>query len=223
VTPRIPVTLELIGFSALIALVITFPVATLAAARRGRLADQAIRLAFTSALGIPSFWLGVVLALLLGVKVRLFPIAGAGNGFGDRLYHLTLPAVTIAISIAPLLVRALRSSLIEVMSSDFVITGRASGLRPRFLIWSYMLRNSLLPLVTILSINLGWVVGGTVIVEQVFGIPGIGSLLIAAISTRDYSIIQLVTLILALFVVSANLFTDLAYALFDPRVELRAT
>lgn len=220
--PRIPVTLELIGYAAVLALLITFPVATVAAAKRGRVLDQLIRLTFTTALGIPTFWLGLLLALYLGVRVKAFPVAGSGSGGLDTLYHLTLPALTIALSMSPLLVRALRSSLLEVMGSDFLTTGRASGLRGRFLLSSYMLRNSVLPLITVLSINLGWLIGGTVIVEQVFGINGIGSLLINSISTRDYSIIQLVTLILALFVILANLLADLAYVVFDPRVDLQS-
>jgi peptide/nickel transport system permease protein len=220
--PRVPVTLELIGYACVLALLITFPVSIVAALRRGRVADQVIRVAFTTALGIPAFWLGLLLALYLGVRVKLFPIAGSGSGGIDTIYHLTLPALTIAISMSPLLVRALRSSLIEVMGSDFLMTGRASGLRGRFLVPSYMLRNSVLPLITVFSINLGYLIGGTVIVEQIYGIPGLGSLLISSISTRDYSIIQLVTLLLALFVVVANLLTDLAYVVFDPRVELQS-
>jgi len=221
--PRIPVTLELIGYACVLALLITFPVSIIAALRRGRVIDQVIRVVFTTALGIPAFWLGLLLALYLGVRVKLFPIAGSGSGGIDTIYHLTLPALTIAISMSPLLVRALRSSLIEVMGSDFLMTGRASGLRGRFLVPSYMLRNSVLPLITVFSINLGFLIGGTVIVEQIFGIPGLGSLLISSISTRDYSIIQLVTLVLALFVVVANLLTDLAYVVFDPRVDLQSS
>jgi peptide/nickel transport system permease protein len=222
VIPRVPVTIELIVYSSLLALLITFPMSIVAAVKRGRATDQVIRVAFTTALGIPTFWLGLLLALYLGVRVKLFPIAGSGSGGLDTVYHLTLPALTIAISMSPLLVRALRSSLIEVMSSDFLTTGRASGLRGRFLLPSYMLRNSILPLITVFSINLGWLIGGTVIVEQIYAIPGLGSLLINSISTRDYSIIQLVTLVLALFVIVANLLTDLAYVFFDPRVELQS-
>ena len=220
--PRIGITLELIVYASILALLITFPVATLAAAKRGRAADHAVRATVTAALGIPSFWLALLLAQYFGVRFRLFPVAGEGSGGIDSVYHLTLPALTIAISMTPLLVRALRSSLIEVMGSEFVTTGRASGLKTRFLLPSYMLRNSILPLITVFSINLGWLIGGTVIVESVFSIPGLGSLLINSITTRDYSIIQLVTLILALFVILANLLTDLAYALFDPRVDLRS-
>jgi peptide/nickel transport system permease protein len=220
--PRILPTLELIGYAALLALLLTFPLATVAAVYRGRLVDQLIRLFFTTTLGIPSFWLGLLLALYLGVRAKLFPIAGAGSGFIGTMYHLTLPALTIALSISPLLVRALRSSVIEVIGSDYVTTARAAGLRARHLVWSYMLRNSVLPLITVLSINLGFLIGGTVIVEQIFAIPGLGSLLIGSIATRDYAIIQLITLLLALFVLVTNLLTDLAYLVFDPRIDLRS-
>ena len=218
---RIPLTLLLIGYSTLLALVFAVPFATLAATRRGGLVDQAIRLVFTTALSLPSFWLAIILSLLVGVRFRIFPIAGAGTGGLDTIWHLTLPAITIALSIAPILVRSLRSSLIEVLGSDYVVTGRAAGLRRSTLLWSYLLRNSLLPLVTILSINVGWLIGGTVIVEQIFGLPGLGSLLITSITTRDYSIIQVVTLILAFLVIAVNLLTDLSYAALDPRVSLQ--
>ena len=218
---RIPLTLLLIGYATLLALVFAVPFATLAATRRGGLVDQAIRLVFTTALSLPSFWLAIILSLLVGVRFRIFPIAGAGTGGLDTIWHLTLPAITIALSIAPILVRSLRSSLIEVLGSDYVVTGRAAGLRRGTLLWSYLLRNSLLPLVTILSINVGWLIGGTVIVEQIFGLPGLGSLLITSITTRDYSIIQVVTLILAFLVIAVNLLTDLSYAALDPRVSLQ--
>jgi peptide/nickel transport system permease protein len=218
--PRIPVTLELVAYATILALLITFPLAFAAAMRRDRASDHLIRLLFTTTLGMPSFWLGIILALYLGVKVKAFPIAGAGSSGFDRIYHLTLPALTIALAMTPLMVRALRSSLIEVISSDFVRTARACGIRRRYLVWNYLLRNSMVPLVTVVSINIGFIISGTVIVEQVFGIPGIGSLLIGSISTRDYSVIQLITLVLALFVLVANLATDVIYGFLDPRINL---
>ncbi len=217
---RIPLTLLLIVYASVLSLVVAIPLATVAAVRRGAAVDQAIRLLFTAALGLPSFWLGIIFSLVLGVQIRLFPVTGAGSGGLDTMWHLTLPALTIAFSIAPILVRALRSSLIEVLGADFVTTGRAAGIGGRTLLISYVLRNSLLPLVTVLSVNVGWLIGGTVIVEQVFGLPGLGSLLITSITTRDYAIIQLVTLVLALFVILVNLLTDLAYVALDPRVSL---
>ena len=140
----------------------------------------------------------------------------------DTLWHLTLPALTIGLHISPILVRALRSSLIEVINSDYVTTGVAMGLRPVTLLFSYLLRNGLTPFVSVLGLNIGWLIGGTIIIEQVFGVPGVGSLLITSILTRDYSIIQFVALVLAVLVILVNLLTDLTYALLDPRVSFRA-
>lgn len=217
---RLPLTLMLIAYATILSLVIAVPLAAVAAARRDGFIDQAIRLAITASLGLPSFWLAIIFALVFGVQLRLFPVTGAGTGGIDTVWHLTLPALTISLSIAPILTRALRSSLIEVMRADFVTTGRAAGLRPQTLLLSYVLRNSLLPLVTVLSVNVGWLIGGTVIVEQVFGLPGLGSLLITSITTRDYAIIQLVTLVLAMIVIGVNLLTDLSYIALDPRVSL---
>ncbi len=218
---RIPVTLTLIGYAALIGLAIAIPCATLAAVRRETPVDHVIRLVFTATIGIPSFWLGIVLALLLSVKVRLFVLGGGGAGGLDTMWHLTLPALTIALHISPILVRALRSSLIEVMDSDYVTTGLAMGLRPVTLLVSYLLRNGLTPFISVLGLNVGWLIGGTIIIEQVFGIPGVGSLLITSILTRDYSIVQFVTLVLAFLVILVNLLTDLAYAALDPRVSFQ--
>jgi peptide/nickel transport system permease protein len=220
VRSRVLLTLELIAYAAILSLVIAVPFATWAAMRRGRIADRIIRLIFAASLGMPSFWLGIMLTLYLSVRAGIFPSTGAGVGFSDRLWHLSLPALTIALSITPLLVRSLRSSVIEVVASDFVTTGQAAGLRPAQLLLTYVLRNSLLPLITVFSINIGWLISGTVIVEQLFGLPGLGSLLITSITTRDYGIIQLVTLVFALIVLVVNLFTDLAYAVLDPRVSL---
>lgn len=221
VLARIPLTVALLAYAALMSIALALPLALLAAFRRGGVLDQGIRLLFTGSLGLPAFWLGLLLALVLGVDLGLFPVSGAGSGGLDALWHLTLPAVTIALSIMPIIGRSLRSSLIDVLRSDFVTTGRAAGLSRRTITLTYVLRNSLVPAVTVLSVNVGWLIGGTVIVEQVFALPGLGSLLVTSITTRDYTIIQAVTLILALFVVLVNLATDLIYLALDPRVVLR--
>lgn len=218
---RIPVSLMLISYAALLGLLISIPFATLAAVRRETPVDHAIRLVFTGTIGIPSFWLGIVLALLLSVKVRLFPLGGIGKGGFDTLWYLTLPALTIAFHISPILMRSLRSSLIEVLNSDYVTTGVAMGLRPFTLLISYVLGNGLTPFISVVGLNIGWLIGGTIIIEQVFGVPGVGSLLITSILTRDYSIVQFVTLVLAFLVILVNLLTDLAYAALDPRVSLQ--
>lgn len=217
---RLPTTLALLGYSLLLSVALAFPLAIIAAFNRGSAADQFIRLLLTTSLGMPAFWLGILLALVFGVNLGWFPVSGPGNGFVDSIWHLTLPALTIALSITPIIGRSLRSSVVEVMRADFVRTGRAAGLANHTVVLTYILRNSLLPTVTVVSVNVGWLIGGTVIVEQVFGLPGIGSLLITSISTRDYAIIQGVTLLLALLVVAVNLITDVVYAALDPRVTL---
>jgi peptide/nickel transport system permease protein len=219
---RIPITLTLVAYAMVIGLVIAVPFATWAATRREGLVDHAIRLVFTSMIGIPTFWMGIILALLFSVRWKLLPLGGVGANRLDTLWHLTLPALTIALHISPILVRALRSSLIEVMSSDYVTTGVAMGLRPVTRLFSYLLRNGLTPFISTLGLNIGWLIGGTIIIEQVFGVPGVGSLLITSILTRDYSIIQFVALVLAVLVILVNLLTDLTYALLDPRVSFRA-
>jgi peptide/nickel transport system permease protein len=218
---RIPITLSLIGYAMAIGLVISVPFATWAAIRREGPADHAIRLVFTSIIGIPTFWMGIILALLLSVRWRLLPLGGVGTTRLDTLWHLTLPALTIGLHISPILLRCLRSSLVEVMSSDYVTTGVAMGLRPITRLFSYVLRNGLTPFVSTVGLNIGWLIGGTIIIEQVFGVPGVGSLLITSILTRDYSIIQFVALVLAFLVIIVNLLTDLTYALLDPRVSFR--
>jgi peptide/nickel transport system permease protein len=217
---RLPVTLALMGYAIAIAVLIAVPCAFLAAARRGQMTDHAIRILFTIGLGMPVFWSGIILAYVFGVKFQLLPITGQGSGGLDTLKYLTLPALTLAISISPILVRTLRSSITEVLASDYVTTGRAMGLRPRYLNISYVLRNSLRPVVTVVTINLGYLIGGTVIVEQIFSLAGVGSLLIGSIATRDYAVIQLATLIFALLVVVTNLVGDLLYILLDPRMAL---
>ena len=219
---RIPITLSLIGYAMAIGLVISVPFATWAAIRREGPADHVIRLVFTSIIGIPTFWMGIILALLFSVRWKLLPLGGVGVSRLDTLWHLTLPALTIGLHISPTLVRALRSSLIEVMSSDYVTTGVAMGLRPVTRLFSYVLRNGLTPFISTLGLNIGWLIGGTIIIEQVFGVPGVGSLLITSILTRDYSIIQFVALVLACLVIVVNLLTDLTYALLDPRVSFKA-
>ncbi|MDB5542015.1 MAG: Peptide transporter, permease protein [Devosia sp.] len=217
---RLPITLLLMGYTIVLAAVIAVPFAFLAAARRGRLTDHAIRLLFTIGLGMPVFWSGIILAYLFGVHWKLLPIAGPGDGGLDTLVHLTLPSLVLAISISPILVRTMRSSIAEVLASDYVTTGRAMGLSPQYLSLGYILRNSLRPVITVVTINFGYLIGGTVIAEQIFSLAGVGSLLIGSISTRDYAVIQLATLIFALLVVTANLIGDLLYVVLDPRVAL---
>jgi peptide/nickel transport system permease protein len=220
VVARLSVTLLLMAYAIFLSVVIATPFALVSAVRRNQLPDHLIRIGFTAALGMPVFWSGIILALYFGAKLHWLPISGAGGGGLDTVVHLALPALTIAIAISPILVRTLRSSLIEVLVSDYVTTGKAMGLRNRYLMTTYILRNSLRPVVTVISINVGYLIGGTVVAEQIFSLAGVGSLLIGSITTRDYAIIQLSTLFFAAIVVIANLVADLLYVALDPRVAL---
>ncbi len=216
---RVPVSMVLIVYASVIALLITIPMATLAASRRGGPVDQAVRLLFTVILGVPAFWRASS-SRVSGRTSAPLPRQRRGKRGHRHPRHLFLPALTIALAMSPILVRSLRSSLVEVIDADFVTTGQAMGLPRGVILRSYLLRNAILPVILVLSINVAWLLGGTVIAEQVFSIPGVGSLLISSIGTRDYAIIQLIALLFAILVLIVNLVTDLLFAFLDPRIKL---
>lgn len=215
---RVPVTLYLVGLATLLSVVLTVPLALIAALNRNRWADQAIRLLSTLTFAMPSFWLGLSLLILFAVRWRLFPVAGAGEGPIDRLWHMFLPALTIALALTPILIRSLRSSTIDVLRAPHVEFARAKGLRSSRVLRRHVLRVSLISTLTILGLNIGWLIGGSVVIENVFTLPGIGSLMVNSIYARDYPVIQGITLVFGILVVLINLLTDLLYALLDPRV-----
>lgn len=214
-------SLALVGLSTIMAVIMTVPLAMLAAIRKGGIFDQTIRVLFVMAMSMPAFWLGVLLVLLLAIYVPLFPVSGYGDGFLDRLHHLFLPAFIIALGTAALTIRSLRSSIIAVLGADYVDTARAKGLPERQVLWGHVFRNSLTSTISVLAVHTSWVIGGTVVIETVFGIPGLGSLLVSSISARDYPMVQALTVTFATLVVLINLLTDLAYAVVDPRVSLQ--
>lgn len=220
VVPRLPVTLLLMAFAVVLSVLVAIPCALLAAVQRGRFADYLVRIGATVSLGTPVFWSGIVLAFIFGVRLKLLPIAGSGRGGLDTATHFILPAAAIALALAPILTRTLRSSLVAVIRSDYVTTARALGLKRRFLYGAYILRNSLRPVIAVITVNFGVLIGGAVIAEQIFSLNGVGSLLIGSIGTRDYAVIQLATLFFALLVVAVNLAADLLYVLIDPRITL---
>jgi peptide/nickel transport system permease protein len=217
---RLEPTVWLVLYAALLALCITLPLAVAAALNRDGIVDQIIRGSFIVTLAMPSFWVGIILQLVLSVHFRLFPVSGFGDNFTDRLYHLFLPALTIALGFSAVLIRSLRNSILSVMTADYVDTARAKGLPGRRIMVRHILRNALLSTVTIFGINIAFLMGSTVIIEDIFAVGGIGNLLISAILQRDYAVVQGVVLLIAVFVVTINLLTDIAYALLDPRVSL---
>jgi len=169
---------------------------------------------------MPAFWLGMLLVLLLALVFPLFPVSGYGTGLLGRLHHLFLPAFVIAVGTAALTIRSLRSSVIEVMKADYIDTARAKGLRGRTVLFRHILRNSLISTISVLGVHTSWVIGGTVVVESVFAVPGLGYLLVSSISARDYPLVQGLTVTFAVLVVFINLLTDIGYAIADPRVKL---
>ncbi|MCB8882185.1 ABC transporter permease [Acidisoma cellulosilytica] len=215
---RMVPTLVLLLYSTVISLVIAVPAGILAATQQGRGADHVLRVVATAGLGLPSYWTGFILILLLAVTFHLFPIAGYGNTWGARLYNLFLPSLTCALNVAPLVMRALRTSLGEALGAGFIDTARAKGLPGRVVLLSHALRVAILPALNVLGLNIGFLVGNTVLVENVFAVPGLGQLMISSIGTRDYPTIQMVTLMFGIIVVLIYLITDLGQIMLDPRV-----
>jgi peptide/nickel transport system permease protein len=216
---RLPVTLWLIGFGTLLAVLIAVPLAALAASRRDKLTDHAVRTVPLVGLGFPPFWIGIVLLLVFALHLgRPFPVGGYGSGFPSHVHSMFLPSLTVALGIAPILIRSLRASLLEGFDSEYVTTARAKGISERRVLVRHALRNAIVSTVSVLGVNVGYLIGSTLVVEQVFAVPGVGQLMISSIFERDFPVVQAVTLVFAIMVVLTYLLTDVAHALLDPRV-----
>lgn len=215
------VTASLIAVATLFSVIITVPLAVLAAARRDRPADHAVRLFSLVGLGMPSFFFGIILIIVFSVDLHWFAVGGWGVSFSDHLRSLVLPGLTAAIAIVPVLIRSLRIGMLEVIESDFVATARAKGLRGSRVLYGHVARNALIPTLTLLGINIAYLIGGTVVIERVFNLNGLGNLMLSAIGVRDFPVVQGVTIVYAIAVVLVNLMTDLTAARLDPRIRLR--
>ncbi|MFN9390822.1 MAG: ABC transporter permease [Betaproteobacteria bacterium] len=215
---RLVPSVFLLAYATLRSVLMAVPLAVWAAARRQRLADHLIRLSGTVAFAMPSFWIGLILILGFGLTLKWFPIAGFGKGFGGHVHHLFLPALTIALFLAPLLIQSLRAAMLDAMTAEHVEVARAKGLSESRVLFKYVLRAAAIPVITILAVNIGWLISGSVVVESVFSVAGLGMLLVHAVSTRDYPVIQGLTVVFALLVLGVNLLADLAHALIDRRV-----
>jgi peptide/nickel transport system permease protein len=213
VLSHMPATIELSFAALVLAILIGLPLGVLAALFRGRTADYATTTVLTLGQAIPSFWLGILLILWLGVDLRVLPVEGR-SGFES----LIMPAVTLSIVPLVTIARITRSSVSSVLPQDFVRTAEAKGLRRRSVLTRHVLRNGLIPVVTVGGIAMGQLLSGAVITEQIFTWPGIGWLSIQAIEARDYAVVQAVTLIAAAFIVGLNLLVDLLYLVLDPRI-----
>jgi peptide/nickel transport system permease protein len=215
---RIPISLFLAAYAMVLSAIITVPVGLWAATHKNKLSDHLIRAGFLFALATPSFWLGILLILLFSLRLHLFPVAGYGETFPQHLRYLFLPSLTLALQLSAVLIRNLRSGIINTLDSDFVRTARAKGLGNQTVLMVHVLRNALVSTVSIFGLQFGALVGGTIIVETVFAIPGMGQLLFTSITARDYPVVQAITVLTALLVIIVNLIVDLSYSFLDPRV-----
>ena len=215
---RIPATLWLVAYAAILAILISVPLAMIAASRKDGVRDHAVRAVPLVGLGMPPFWLAILLVYAFAINVHWFPVSGYGNGFFGHLHSMFLPALVVALALAPVVIRALRASILNVLGAEYITTAKSKGVPGPQLFVRHVLRNAVIPAVTVLGINIGFLIGGTVIIEQVFAIPGIGQLMINSIFQRDFPVVQGVTLVFGVLVVVVNLLADLSYAALDPRV-----
>lgn len=218
---RFPVTLHLAVASFLVAVLIALPTGIISASKRNSVLDRVMTILALTGIAMPSFWLGILLILLFAVQLQWLPPSGFVSITTDPLEclrHLLLPAISLGAVQAAVIMRQVRSSMLEVLREDYVRTARAKGLNERSVTITHALRNAMLPVVTIIGIQVSALLGGSVITETVFAMPGMGRYAVDAIFIRDYPVVQGVVLVTALVVVTANLITDLSYAVLDPRI-----
>ena len=219
----LPVTLELSALAIAIAVVLGVGAGVVAAVRRGRPAEWVANAFALLGLSVPHFWLGLVAILYLSVATGLFPASGfvpVRESLVDNLHHIILPAVILGTGLAAVIMRQTRSSMLDALSTDFVRTAEAKGLKPHAVIGRHALRNSLIVVVTIVGLQLGGLISGAVVTEQIFGLPGFGKMTIDAVFQRDYPVIQAVVLVTATSYILINFAVDLLYSLIDPRVRV---
>jgi len=215
VLERYPATLELAFAALLVCAGIAVPAGVFSASRRGSARDRAISVLTLLGLSVPNFALGPLLILIFSVETGWLPVSGRGG-----LSHLLLPAITLGAALAAILTRMVRGSMLEELSSDYVRTARAKGLREPAVLFRHAFPNALIPIITVVGLQFGTLLAGAIVTETIFSWPGIGRLVVQAIASRDYPLLQGCILIIALSYVAVNLITDMIYAIADPRVRL---
>ncbi len=220
ISTRIEPTIALVVSSVILSILIAVPMAALAARNAGRAPDHVVRIISTFGIGFPPFWLGLMLIILFSVQLGILPVSGYGETINDKLAHLALPALTVALSLSTVLTRSLRAAMIESLKSDVATAARARGMPESIVFWRHVVPNSLVPTINLLAVNIGWLIGGTVVVESVFALPGMGQLLVRAIFSRDYMVVQGVAMVFACATVLVNFLADIVTVAADPRVTL---
>lgn len=208
----------LIIYGTVVAIVIGVPLAIVAALRADSATDHGIRIFTTVSFAMPTFWSGLMLAIVFALKLHWLPVSGYETGFWGIIRSLTLPAIALGLSLLAVVVRTLRSSIRRVMDLEYIEAARARGFTVTRIVARHVMRNAIMPTVTVLAVNVGFLIGGTVVVEQVFQIPGLGTLLFQAVEQRDYPLIETLAVMAGGVVVFLNLATDIAQAVLDPRV-----
>ena len=224
VAERMVVTLPLALISLFLATVIGIPVGMYSASRRGRMADVTAMGAAQLGIAIPSFWFALLLVYVFAVWLRLVPAGGFpgwGAGIGPALKALILPAVALALPQAAILSRVTRTSLLNVLGEDYIRTARAKGMPKRYVLWRHALRNALIPVLTIIGIQFGFLITGVIVIENVFYLPGLGRLVYQAITQRDLIVVEGVVILIVAAIIAINLIVDLSYAIADPRLRTR--
>mgnify|MGYP003700605919 FL=1 len=219
----LPATLELTFVSLVLGAVIGIPLGVWSAVKRNKLPDYVTRLASLLGLSFPAFVSAVLLLLVFAIQLRWFPVISSGHGttLGERMRDLALPAINLGLIMAAYITRVSRSSMLEVLGQDYVRTARAKGIEFATIIWRHCLRNSMIPVVTVVGLYLGILIGNSVLTEIVFNRPGLGKLIVGALNQRDYTMLQGMMVIYTFIVVAVNLLTDLTYGLIDPRVKYK--
>lgn len=221
---RLPVTAWVTMASMIVALAISIPVGIISAAKRGTFIDRSTMLFASLGIAIPSFWLGTLLVLFFALNLGWFPAVGytpMSDGLVDWARALVLPAITLGTSAAAETTRQLRSSMINVLEQDYVRTARSTGVRDRTILVKHALKNATIPVVTVIGFQVAFLLGGSVVVERVFALPGLGDLAINSVIQRDFPMVQGIVIVTALVILTINLIVDLAYAWLDPRVRTR--
>ena len=220
ISTRIEPTIALVVSSVILSILIAVPMSAIAARNVGRAPDHIVRVVSTFGIGFPPFWLGLMMIILFSVQLGVMPVSGYGSTIGEKIAHLVLPALTVALSLSTVLTRSLRAAMIESLKSDVATAARARGMPEGIVFWRHVVPNSLVPSINLLAVNIGWLIGGTVVVESVFALPGMGQLLVRAIFSRDYMVVQGVAMVFACATVLVNFFADIVTVAVDPRVKL---
>jgi peptide/nickel transport system permease protein len=226
VAMKLPITMQLAAFALVIAIAIAIPAGIFSAIRRNTIWDLLANAVSLCGVSIPSFWLGIMLILFLSVRLHVLPASGFVPFFDDplgNLQRMVMPAFVLGAALAAVLMRQTRNSMIEVLSANYIRTAYSKGLAERVVVFRHALRNGLIPIVTILGLQMGTLMGGAVVTEQIFVVPGFGRLIVEAVFTRDYPLVQGVVLITASAYVLINLLVDVSYSLMNPRIRVKGS